>query len=432
MSEYDTRTNRGINKMENPDRIHVLMCVAACHPDIGSEYGIGWQWVCQAAKHHRVTVITSDARNTDLAIRKHLEHDKALAESAEFVFVPWFAGPTSKLGHWLWRMFPIIYYRNYQLWMRRAAGVARGIIGRERVDLIHQVTYATFREPGYMWNLDRPFVWGPVGGNQDVPWAFLPSLGWVEGSKHAARNALNWIHWRFRRRVGKCMRRAAAISAVASDTQLLIERSYGLKSVVIPATACTRRFGDEPEKERGPVRFVFSGLHIARKGLPFALHALAGMRELNWNLDVLGEGPLTAEWQALTQRLGLADRVRFCGRLSRDEAIRVMSDADVLVHPSLQEGWPTVVIEALSLGMPVVTTNHHGMADMITSECGILVRVDSPGHLIEDLGTALRSLAANPDLVGKLALGARRRAEEFSLARQEEAICGLYAEALKP
>lgn len=413
-------------------RLHVVICAASCHPDRGSEPGIGWQWVWQAARRHRVTVITGNAEGNFEAIEALLGKDKDLAEVLRFSFLPWFSPPPSRLQQCLWRLVPLMYYRHYHRWMKAAANEARRLVAVGDVDLIHQVTFATFREPGYMWNLGCPFVWGPIGGTQNVPWRFLPSLGFVEGGRHAVRNILNAVHWKVRLRVKRSMKRAAALSAVASDSQRLIKNCYGRDSVLIPATACSvsPKRVPRPIKSDGSIRFVFSGLHIGRKGLPFALRALAGLADLPWTLDVLGAGPLTKQWQRLAVRLGLAEKVRFRGSLRREEALEVVSTSDVLVHPSLQEGWPTVVVEALSLGLPVVTTNHHGMADMINEKCGFLARVDTPRNLIADLRSALRVIAEDPSLLRSLSEGACRRAEELSLERQESAISELYATAL--
>jgi glycosyltransferase involved in cell wall biosynthesis len=67
---------------------------------------------------------------------------------------------------------------------------------------------------------------------------------------------------------------------------------------------------------------------------------------------------------------------------------------------------------------------------MIDAECGFLARIDGPEHLIADVRQALRALATDRDLLDRLSAGARRRAEVFSAARQEAAICELYAGAM--
>lgn len=421
-----------IDSMNPQRRLHVLMCAGACHPDLGSEFAVGWQWVTAAAQHHRVTVVTGDAHGTAEAIQKRLAEDSHLRKNLTVRAIPWFDPPRSRMLERLWVAVPPIYYWHYRRWLQQAAEEMRRIADEDPVDIVHQVTYICYREPGRAWTLGRPFVWGPIGGTQDVPWAFLPSLGLYDGCRHAARNLLNWFDLHWRRDVALAMRTSAGLSAVASDTRDEINRVFGRSSVVIPATSCGNGISAE-RASRGnePVRFVFSGLHIARKGLPFALDALGRLQDLPWSLDVLGSGPLTEPWKRRAERLGIADRVRFHGFLPRAEAVRVMATADAFVFPSLQEGWPTVVIEALSLGLPVVTTRQHGMADMIDETCGFPLRVDSPRQLVDDLTRALRSLASDRETLQALSAGARRRAEHFSRDRQIRAINALYFEALE-
>ena len=413
-------------------RRHVVMCAAACHPDLGSEFAVGWQWVTAAAQRYRVTVVTGDAAGSREAIRQRLVADPLLGQNLQFRFLPWFDPPRSRLLERLWIAVPPIYYFFYRKWLARAAEVIRQVLKDEPVDLVHQVTYICFREPGFAAELGVPFVWGPIGGTQNVPWSFLPSLGIVDGGRHAARNVLNWFDLNLSWKVARTLRRAAALAAIASDTQAIILRRFGRSSVVIPATSCGTNIPvKRPPRRPGPTRFVFSGLHIARKGLPFALDALAKLRDVPWTLDVLGSGPLTERWRHRALALGIADRVNFRGFLPRAEAVGIMGEADAFIFPSLQEGWPTVVIEALSLGLPVVTTRQHGMADMIDETCGFPLCFESPGQLVDGLTRALRTLASDHETLRTLSAGAHRRAEEFSRDRQIQAIDAFYSKALQ-
>jgi glycosyltransferase involved in cell wall biosynthesis len=412
-------------------RRHVVMCAAACHPDLGSEFAVGWQWVTAAAQRYRVTVVTGDAAGSREAIRQRLVADPLLGQNLQFRFLPWFDPPQSRLLERLWIAVPPIYYFFYRKWLARAAEVIRQVLKDEPVDLVHQVTYICFREPGFAAELGVPFVWGPIGGTQNVPWSFLPSLGIVDGGRHAARNVLNWFDLNMSRKVARTLQRAAALAAIASDTQAIILRRFGRSSVVIPATSCGTNIPvKRPLRRPGPTRFVFSGLHIARKGLPFALDALAKLRDLPWSLDVLGAGPLTERWRHRALSLGIADRVNFRGFLPRAEAVSVMGEADAFIFPSLQEGWPTVVIEALSLGLPVVAPCHHGMADMIDESCGFTLPVTRPADLVASLATALRTLASDQHMLARLSDGALARARVFSREAQIEAIAALYDNAL--
>jgi glycosyltransferase involved in cell wall biosynthesis len=412
-------------------RLHVLMCAVACHPDVGSEYAVGWQWVQRVAAIHDLTVVTADSRGSRAAIEAYRAQNPAFAAAATFVFLSPFDTPPSLWVRKMRRMIPIFYYRAYRQWLREAADTARGIIASRHVDLVHQTTFITFREPGVLCRLGRPFVWGPVGGNQCVPVAFLPGLGLVDGLRNTARNVINWLQFNGKRDVGYAMRHAAAISTVSSDTQRAIQKRYGRGSTVIPATACAIDAPPVmPSSSSHSIRFIFTGALIGIKALPLALHSLATMRDLEWSLDVVGRGPQEARWRAIAIRLGLANRVHFHGGVLRSEAIAKMATATALVFPALKEGWPTVVMEALALGVPVVTTNHNGMADMVTGECGFLLPVDHPRHLIAELARVLRLLATDRPLRDRLAQGALQRAARFSADRQTAAIADLYTAAL--
>jgi glycosyltransferase involved in cell wall biosynthesis len=414
-------------------RLHVVMCAGACHPDFGSEFAVGWQWITAAAQRHRVTVVAGDAHGTAEAVQRRLKADPELARNVTFRFLPWFDPPASKLLESLWVAVPPIYYRYYRRWLRLAADEVARVIAEDPADIVHHVTYICYREPGAAWRLGVSYVWGPIGGTQNVPWAFLPSLGLYHGCRHAARNVLNWIDLHCRRDVAAAMNTAACLSAVASDTQKEIRRLFHRSSVVIPATSCesgVAKTSEASDAATKPVRFVFSGLHIARKGLPYALEALGRLRDLPWSLDVLGSGPLTEAWRRHAVRLRIDERVTFHGFLPRADAVRVMANADAFVFPSLQEGWPTVVIEALSLGLPVLTPRHHGMADMIDDECGFPLRIDRPSNLLEDLTIALRTLASDRGVLRRLSAGAVRRAALFSRERQVDAIDELYRQAV--
>jgi hypothetical protein len=183
-------------------RLHVLMCAVACHPDVGSEYAVGWQWVQRVAAIHDLTVVTADSRGSRAAIEAYRAQNPAFAAAATFVFLSPFDTPPSLWVRKMRRMIPIFYYRAYRQWLREAADTARGIIASRHVDLVHQTTFITFREPGVLCRLGRPFVWGPVGGNQCVPVAFLPGLGLVDGLRNTARNVINWLQFNGKRDVG--------------------------------------------------------------------------------------------------------------------------------------------------------------------------------------------------------------------------------------
>lgn len=123
-----------------------------------------------------------------------------------------------------------------------------------------------------------------------------------------------------------------------------------------------------------------------------------------------GQGPLQDEIAAQQRSSGLDDRFRLLGY--RDDTTRLIAAADVFVLASHHEGLPVTVMEALTLGVPVVAPAVGGLPEVVTTDDdGILCTPGSPDALADALERALQ-----PDVHERLVLGARRTGDRFSNA----------------
>ena len=142
------------------------------------------------------------------------------------------------------------------------------------------------------------------------------------------------------------------------------------------------------ESTDGAYKIVFVGQCIKRKGIDLLLQALSGLRDKGWHLEVIGEGKDRANFQELTRKLGIEEKVNYFGAMQNSEAMLRLQSADLLVLPSRWDGWGAVVNEALMRGVPVVCTNHCGAADLLgASERGSVVEFRS----VESLRSVMES-----------------------------------------
>lgn len=141
---------------------------------------------------------------------------------------------------------------------------------------------------------------------------------------------------------------------------------------------------------------------------------------------IVGDGPLKTSLVKLAMELGVVSTVQFCGRIS--PAAEVMCGLDVVVMPSLEEGLPWVVLEALALGKPVVATNVGGIPEVITHGLhGLLVE---PGDSVA-LARAVIHLLEDPQRASALAqAGQARVAQKFRASREAAEIHELYRSLL--
>jgi len=392
-------------------RFKVLVQAYACSPCRGSEAGIGWGWAEALSRYHDLWIIT--AKHFEPEIEHELDRRPELRERMKFNYVE------RERYRLLEKVWPPAYLWSYRRqWQRAAFEVAEALYREIGFDVVHQLTYEGFRVPGYLWKLDAPFVWGPIGGLEQTNWRLLPGLG-LRGLIHfTARNVLNSIHKRFLSEPKRAFQRArgGVISATA-ETRRQILQYYGVDSDVICEIGVPPATVKSPSLRRAsePLRLAWSGLHIPRKALPFLLHSLAGLPgEVHWELSILGSGPCTRAWKRLAGRLNLADRCAWLGSLPRDEAVSVVRQSHVFVITSVYDLTSTVIIEALAQGVPVVCPDHCGFSDVITADSGIKVPAGTPRQLVRHTADAIRRLWNDEELRRCLAGGAIRRAADFS------------------
>ena len=168
------------------------------------------------------------------------------------------------------------------------------------------------------------------------------------------------------------------------------------------------------------------GSGFERKGVGAALEALAACPEAV--LVVVGDDKHRQRYEARAVALRIADRVHFVGPTTDPLPFHAM--ADCFVAPTLYDPFPNAALEALACGLPVVTTDACGIAELIVDgRNGWVV----PSHDVDALTVALqRAIAVPVEARHGLRDAARRTAEPYSLAALSTALIGLYRRLLDP
>ena len=185
--------------------------------------------------------------------------------------------------------------------------------------------------------------------------------------------------------------RAALICPVNERLQRAIE-GHGVRGRfrIVPNTVDTAVFHPPDKIDRPPVKLVNVALHVQVKALDVLLRAFAQVVD-QWpdmQLELIGEGPLTPELQALAAELDLAERVRFAGPAARPEIADALRAAHVFVLSSLSENMPLAVLEALCCGLPVAATDVGGIPEAVGDD-GALASAAEPDALKVAITTVL-------------------------------------------
>ena len=133
-------------------------------------------------------------------------------------------------------------------------------------------------------------------------------------------------------------------------------------------------FPPPPEKaqfvpqKNSPVRILYLGQLIERKGVDILLEALGTLQDLNWTVTLLGGGDQKDALAVLARQLGIGERVTFQAPLENAKAMEKVAESDLFVLPSRHDGWGVVVNEALLRGVPVVCSDRCGASDLLKED----------------------------------------------------------------
>jgi len=403
-------------------RPRLLLLAYLCSPCRGSEQGVGWQRAVQAARSMDTWVLCKQQRSEEDIAR-------FLAEN----------GPIPGLHFSYLRLTPLevllkgipgCYYLAYHLWQRRAHRRALALHRELAFDLAHQITIGSFREPGYLWKLGIPFLWGPIGGTQNYPAAMFPIAGLRGIITESARTLLNRLQLRFTPRIRKAVAKASILLAANSTGVRDLERHFHRTATLELDVGCTALGPEKPprgESSARELRILWSGVFGHRKALHILLHALAGIgASPAYTLRILGSGPLERRWRRLARHLGVDRHCQWLGWLALEEAREHYRWADVFAFTSLRDTCGTVVLEALSNGVPIVCLDHQGAGDVVTPSCGVKIPVTDPATVIKGFRQALADLGMQPSRLDELSRGARERAREYLWDRKGEKMAALY------
>jgi glycosyltransferase involved in cell wall biosynthesis len=155
--------------------------------------------------------------------------------------------------------------------------------------------------------------------------------------------------------------------------------------------------------------------------------ALARLRHMAWQLDLIGDGPLLGEAESQAAALGISDRVRFWG--SRRDVAERLADSQVFLLLSEREGFPLSILEAMRAGLPVVASAVGGIPEAVEDGVtGFLIPARDP----ETLRDRVERLLADPALRRRLGADGRKRYErEFTLNHSFSKTLAVYKDAIE-
>lgn len=391
------------NSQESKQRLRVLISAYACEPGKGSEAGVGWNMALQMAQLQDVTVLTR--ANNESVITAALPKENA----PNFIYYDlpkwamwWKKGPRgAQLYYYLWQIF------SGRMLKKKHTG---------KFDVGHHVTFVRYWMPTCFAKTGMPYVIGPVGGGEFAPTEFenrFPAKPFVyEKVRRLIRAFVPFDPF-----VRKSIARASCVLTTTNESRDKVAKLGARRIDVYPESGVgtqeyQRLSSIECNENSRPMVFVSSGRLLALKAFDIGLRAFYKAQIEGAEYWVVGDGPERQRLESLADQLGISDQVRFYGMVPREEALKIMGRAHVLVHPSLHDSGGWVCPEAMAMGKAVICLNLGGPGAQVTDETGL--KVDPVGYdaAVEGVAAAMKKLTNDRGLLKEMGARGRREVEE--------------------
>jgi glycosyltransferase involved in cell wall biosynthesis len=309
---------------------------------------------------------------------------------------------------------------HYWLWMRAAKRAIRRLA--EKIDFAHHITYGSLQFGSPLYELSCPIVFGPVGGGQVTNKVFYPLMGkarYIEG----IRNMVSTSFYRFNPFFKGTLAKASLIYCSNKETYLAassyLPAGQRQKLKMLYDTVLDDRFLSSPlpdkPLDRRKLSALWVGRLIPRKGIEILLNTALLLKDEDFTLTLVGDGPMREKTLAFIDDHDLGKTVQFVGQVDQQRLLEYYRQADVLLFTSYRDSAGLQIVEAFSQGVPAISFDQFGASLIINDDTGIKIPIEgSVDDMQEKIADAIRELIRQPERLATMSRNAAAYAREFS------------------
>ncbi len=387
----------------------VLVTTYAVNPYKGSEDGMGWNFILQIARFQKVIAVTR-VNNGPHIERYMKEHPSELYQNIQFLYfdLPYWmrfwkkGGRGAMLYYWMWQKGIVSFVKKQPI----------------HFDLVHNVNFHNDWTPSFLWKLNKPFVWGPIGHHPEIPKIYLQNYGLKDKLKDIVTWGIKNYFWKISGALKKTVSNADHIFCMNSSVVEVLPQIKG-KFSIIPSVATENVSFQKTNKKEG-FHLISAGRFVPLKGFDLTirsfgqfLHSLPETIDKSAiTLTLVGSGPEKETYKKLCAELHITENVQFIKWIERKDLLLLYQESHSFLFPS-HEGAGMVVAEALSFGLPVICLNNCGPGEFITEKCGFAVNGSTYQETVNNIANAISSLYHSEELQNSMSIEARKRFETY-------------------
>lgn len=420
------------------EKMKIALIAYSISPFYGSEYAVAWDFVTRMAKVHELYVFYGCSKPTTIGKLEDLNEYAAQIglKNVHFICVELPNDALHSLYAKLRKIHYILgFYFQYKSWHQLLKKDIEKWNNEVEFDLIHYLNPIGFKEPGYCWEIDKPYVWGPIQGVQNRPYALRKALNWKGKAEAVIRYILHNYHLRYNQRLKQAIEHTDVLISALPLTQIQFKNIHGKESIYLPENGLSEMKNANPIKwdSNCPLNLIWVGEISQRKALIILLEALNLLpkEKLEWfRLNVIGNGKERKRMEIYCKNQGLDVAVKFHGKIKREDVANYFSKSHLHIISSLGEATTTVLWEAMAHGVPTMTLDHCGMSGVVCEKCGIKIPIISYEQVISDIASHLLYIIQHPETIEKLSKGVIQCSVKYGWDIRCQIFNNAYSEAI--
>ena len=380
----------------------ILATCYAVNPYKGSEDGMGWNFVLQIARFNNVIAITR--KNNQIHIDRFMkENPNEVYKNIKFLYFD--------LPYWMrfWKKGSFASLIYFNLWQKNIIS----FIKKQKItfDIVHNINFHNDWTPSFLHQLNKPFVWGPIGHHSKIPKQYLEKYSFKYGIKENFTWSIKKIFWKYSTSLKTTIKNADHILCMNQNVKNVLplkDKKYS----IMPSVA-TEDFFKNTNDNKEDFNVISVGRFIPLKGFDLTIlsfvefiNSLPLEERAKCKLTLVGTGPEKNNYIHLIQENKAENNIEIIEWMDRIALMNLYNKASVFLFPS-HEGAGMVVAEALSFGLPVICLDNDGPGEFINSACGFAIQKTNYTATISKLQEALNKLYSNEDILKDMSEKAR-------------------------
>ncbi len=365
-------------------KLKIFVSAYACEPNLGSEIGVGWNWVLQMSQYFELWVLTRMSNQT--SIETWLEENPSY-KNIHFIYfdLPYY------LRFWKKGLRGVRLYYNIWQWCTNA--IVKRTMKEHRIKIFHHLTYGNA-----LWSLSKYgqqqfFIWGPTGGLGTIPSEFSEHYQ-LKGRLIEFLRRTIVKGSRFNRGFNKRCKNANLILCKTESTFNNIPKQFKNKAQLFTDVAVERidtRSYTNAENENKDIIYYSVGRLDAWRGFDLLIEAFAkaSQTQTNIKLEILGKGSDKVRLESLIEKLKMKSFITLGGQVSMEKYYQKLADCDVVVNPCLKEGAVTIAFDSMSFGKPLICIDTGGYTRYFTNDYAVVIPKTNREELIANLAKGI-------------------------------------------